>query len=198
MGFFKKKQPKVYPKLMVVGLGNPGAAYKGTRHNVGFDVVDELAKRHGIKVSRTLNQALIGEGLVGGRAVLLVKPLTFMNLSGRSVKPLAAKYGIPVESILVVADDLDMETGRVRMKPKGSAGGHNGHKSLIQSLGSQEYPRIKIGIGKGGETMDHVLSRFKPGERTVINEAVAKSADGVEIWVAEGLEIAMNRVNGGE
>lgn len=197
MAFWKKKQPKIYPHHMVVGLGNPGAGYRGTRHNVGFDVIDHLAKEFGISVTTNRSQALVGEGQIGGVDVVLVKPLTFMNLSGRAVKPLAEKYGIKAENILVVADDLDIETGRVRMKPKGSAGGHNGHKSLIQSLGTQDYPRIKIGIGKGGETIDHVLSRFSPEERVVIDEAVARSARGVEVWLAEGVEVAMNRVNGG-
>lgn len=195
MGFFKKKQPKVYPTHIVVGLGNPGAAYKGTRHNVGFDVIDLLAKRHKIPVTMTKHQALTGIGEICGVPVLLVKPLTFMNLSGRSVKPLMAGHSLVLEKLLVIADDLDMETGRVRMKPKGSAGGHNGHKSLIQTLGSDEYARVKIGIGKAGETVDHVLSRFKPDERVLIDEAVAKAADGVEYWLTDGVELAMNRVN---
>lgn len=197
MAFWKKRKPKVYPTHMVVGLGNPGAGYKGTRHNVGFDVIDRLAQDHNVKVTNTRNQALIGEGQISGVEVLLVKPLTFMNLSGRAVKPLAQKYNIKPENILVIADDLDMETGRVRMKPKGSAGGHNGHKSLIQSLGTQEYPRLKIGIGKGSaQTKDHVLSRFHPEEKAEIQEAIELSALGTEIWLTEGIERAMNRVNG--
>lgn len=195
MAFWKKKKPKIYPTHMIVGLGNPGGAYKGTRHNVGFDVVELLGKRYGIAVSLSKHQGLIGEGEISGVPVVLVKPTTFMNLSGRSVKPLAAGYGISPDKIIVISDDLDMEVGRVRMKPKGGSGGHNGHKSLIQSLGSDEYPRIKIGIGKGVETKDHVLSRFHPDEKAVIQDAIELSAKGVEYWLEDGIEIAMNRTN---
>lgn len=195
MAFWKKKQPKIYPTHMIVGLGNPGGAYKGTRHNVGFEVVELLGKRFGISVSKNKHQALIGEGEIAGKAVVLVKPMTFMNISGRAIKPLAVSYGISPEHILVISDDLDLDVGRVRMKPKGGAGGHNGHKSLIQVLGSDEYPRIKIGIGKGLETKDHVLSRFRPEERVDIESALAKSADGVEHWLLDGVELAMNRTN---
>lgn len=181
---------------MIVGLGNPGAQYTGTRHNVGFEVIEALAKKHKIELKTHKHQAQYGIGAVDGVSVLLVKPLTFMNLSGRSVAALARHYHIPVEKLLVITDDLDMETGRVRMKPKGGAGGHNGHRSIIQSLGSDNYARLKVGISKGEDGADHVLSRFKPEERTVINDAIAQCVDGCEFWLTQGVELAMNRVNG--
>jgi peptidyl-tRNA hydrolase, PTH1 family len=196
LGFLKKKAPKVYPKKMIVGLGNPGPQYARTRHNVGFEVVDLLADRHKVKVNIGRKQALIAELEIFGVGVALVKPLTFMNLSGRAVKDLAAGYGIKPEDILVVTDDLDLATGVLKMKPKGSSGGHNGHKSIISSLGSEEYPRIKIGIGKAGETIDHVLGRFDPEDRAAIDRVLVAAADGAEAWVADGTERAMNRVNG--
>jgi PTH1 family peptidyl-tRNA hydrolase len=180
---------------MVVGLGNPGPEYRGTRHNVGFDVVERLAERHRLRFTRGRSRALIAEGRIAGVGVLLVKPLTYMNLSGQAVAPLAKTYGIRPERILVVADDLDLRTGRIRLKPKGSAGGHNGHKSLIHSLRSQEYPRLKIGIGKGGDTIDHVLGKFDRDEAPLIEEAIERSVLGCESVIAEGLERGMNRVN---
>lgn len=195
MGFFKKKGPKIHPTKMIVGLGNPGPKYARTRHNVGFEVIDLLGERHKVKVNVSRKQALIGEFELFGVGVALVKPLTFMNLSGRAVKDLAAGYGIKPENILVVTDDMDLATGVVKMKPKGSSGGHNGHKSIIASLGSEEYPRIKIGIGKAGETIDHVLGRFDPDERGLVDDCLKRSADGVERWVTDGTERAMNVVN---
>ena len=125
-----------------------------------------------------------------------MKPMTYMNLSGQSVAPLAKSYGVKPEKIVVIADDLDLEVGRTRLKPKGGAGGHNGHKSLIHSLGTQEYPRLKIGIGKGDdETIDHVLGKFNPEERVEIEKAIRKGADGIEVLVQHGLEAALNKVN---
>ncbi|MCU0315268.1 MAG: aminoacyl-tRNA hydrolase [Fimbriimonadaceae bacterium] len=193
MSFFRRKpsQPQASPVALVVGLGNPGSQYKGTRHNVGFEVVEVLAHEAETPFKTTLHQALVCFPLIAGKQVCLVKPLTYMNLSGNSVGALAKKFGIKPESILVIADDLDLPVGKVRLRAKGSAGGHNGHKSIIQSLGTQDYPRLKIGIGKGGETIDHVLSRFTPPERTEINEAVRKSREVVEVWIEGGIEKAM-------
>jgi PTH1 family peptidyl-tRNA hydrolase len=195
--FRRKPQPVLHPEWLIVGLGNPGPEYKGTRHNVGFDAVDLLAERHRIKLDKGLQQARVGIGMLDGHPVALVKPLTFMNNSGRSVAPLARSYGVPVERILVIADDLDMVVGRTRLKPKGSAGGHNGHKSIIASIGSQEYPRLKIGIGSAdqGGTVDHVLGKFTPEERSDINVALEKIVKGVEAIVESGVDFAMNLVN---
>ncbi len=198
VGMFRPKpKPVLHPEWMIVGLGNPGPEYKGTRHNVGFEAVDKLAERHKIKLDKGKQQSRLGIGMVSNRAVVLVKPLTFMNLSGRSIAPLAREYGIPPERILVIADDLDLMVGRVRVRAKGSAGGHNGHKSLIAALGSEEYPRIKIGIGSvdKSDTIDHVLGKFTSDERLDINEALDQAVSGIEMAVADGIELAMNRIN---
>ena len=185
------------PTWLIVGLGNPGAEYKGTRHNVGFEVIDLLADRHRIKLDKSKHQARYGIGMIGETAVALIRPLTYMNLSGRAVVPFAREFGIKPDRILVITDDLDLQIGRVRLKPKGSAGGHNGHKSLIASLETTEYPRIKIGIGSvdRSKTVDHVLGSFNGEERPVIQAALATAADGAEICVQDGLDPAMNRVN---
>lgn len=198
MGFFKRNRVELPVSMMVVGLGNPGAEYRGTRHNVGFDVVDLLSQRHKIPVKTSRDHALTGQGSLGSTGILLVKPLTYMNLSGRSVKALADRYKIPAERILVIADDLDLPVGKVRLREKGSSGGHNGHKSIIASLGTELYPRLKIGIGKGGETRDHVLSRFHSDERALIDQAVARCADVVEKWVDDGMAAAMRAANESE
>jgi len=196
MGFLKRRtEPELPPVAMIAGLGNPGAQYAGTRHNVGFEVIEALAKKHGIPLKTHRHQAQYGVGTIEGKSVVLVKPLTFMNLSGRAVGALLRHYRLNPTAILVVADDLDMETARVRLKPKGSPGGHNGHKSIQHALGSDEYPRLKIGIGKGQDGIEHVLSRFKPSERAIVNDAVLKCVEGCEVWVSAGVEIAMNRVN---
>lgn len=196
---FRKRppEPQLPPEWIIVGLGNPGPEYKGTRHNVGFDVIERLAEKHRIKLDKSKHKARYGVGRIGESSVVLVKPLTYMNLSGQAVAPLAKEYSIAPDRILVVADDLDMVVGRVRLKPKGSAGGHNGHKSLIQSLGTQEYPRLKIGIGSvdRSETVGHVLGAFKGDERDVIARALAKAADGVERILDAGLEAGQNFVN---
>jgi PTH1 family peptidyl-tRNA hydrolase len=196
---FRKRppEPQLPPEWIIVGLGNPGPEYKGTRHNVGFDVIERLAEKHRIKLDKSKHRARYGIGRIGESTVVLVKPLTYMNLSGQAVAPLAKEYSLGPDRILVVADDLDMVVGRVRLKPKGSAGGHNGHKSLIQSLGTQEYPRLKIGIGSVDRTatVDHVLGAFKGDERDVIARALTKAADGVERILEAGLEAGQNLVN---
>lgn len=191
------KAPDAAPEWIVVGLGNPGPEYRGTRHNVGFDVVDILSRRHQIKIDRSKNRARFGAGVIGGHQVLLIKPMTYMNLSGQAIAPFAREHGVKPERVLVVADDLDLDVGRVRLKPKGSAGGHNGHKSLIASLGSSDYPRIKIGIGSVDrkQTLDHVLGPFSRDEVEAIQLALDRAADGVDRAVELGLEAAMNLVN---
>src|SRR5688572_12909124 len=193
--FFKKPKVQLQPEWMVVGLGNPGAEYRGTRHNVGFEVLEGLREKHKIKMDRSRHRAQTGIGKIGSIPVLLVKPLTYMNLSGQAVGPLARQFGIKAENILVVADDLDLPLGRVRLKPKGSAGGHNGHKSIIASLRTTEYPRLKIGIGKAGETVEHVLSSFGRDEREAAAEAIQRAMEACETVVTEGLERGMNRAN---
>jgi PTH1 family peptidyl-tRNA hydrolase len=197
--FRRASKPAIPPEWIIVGLGNPGGEYRGTRHNVGFEVIDLLCERHKIKLDRGKHNARIGQGTIGDVPVLLVKPMTYMNLSGRSVAPLARDHGVKPERILVIADDLDLRLARTRLKPGGSAGGHNGHKSLIAALGTSEYPRLKIGIGAASDstTIDHVLGAFTPDERSAINLAVRRAADGVDAVVEDCLEAGMNLVNVG-
>jgi len=195
---FRKRAPAhLPPEWLIVGLGNPGPEYRGTRHNVGFDAIDRLAERHRIKLDKSKHSARFGIGKVGHATVALVKPLTFMNLSGRSVAPLAREFGLAPDRIVAIADDLDLTVGRVRLKPKGSAGGHNGHKSLIQLLGTQDYPRIKIGIGSvdRSDTVDHVLGPFTPEERSRIDAAIDRTILGIETLADYGIERALNVIN---
>src|SRR3954471_556387 len=154
---------------VIVGLGNPGPKYAGTRHNVGFDVIDYLAAAPGVAPFRERFEAFVAELKEGGEAVLLVKPLTFMNLSGRAVRQVLDFYKVPVENLLVVCDDFNLPLGKLRVRAKGSAGGQNGVKRIEQSLGTNEYARLRIGVGAAapGAAVDHVLGRFKPAEKPV-------------------------------
>jgi len=179
-----------------VGLGNPGAEYEGTRHNVGFEVIEELSKRHGIKLSEWKFQSNYALGKICGKNVLLAKPMTYMNVSGRAVSSLLKQYSIPFERLVVIYDDMDFDVGEVRIKPKGGPGTHNGMRSIIESLGTENFPRIRIGIGSPGISgVEHVLSRFEPEERTLIAEAIQRAADGCEWILKEGISNAMNRIN---
>lgn len=191
--FRKKPQPSYgNPEWLIVGLGNPGPEYKGTRHNVGFEVIDMLATRHRIKVDRGRNRALFGIGQIGTTVVGLVKPLTYMNLSGQSVAPLARQQGVPPERIIVVADDKDMVLGKIKIPERGSSGGHNGHKSLIAALGTSEYPRVKIGIGEEeDDTIDHVLGKFTPDERGTIDDALKAVVHAIDLWITEDRDAAL-------
>ncbi len=197
MSFFKRpKEPLQPPVLLVLGLGNPGAQYRHTRHNVGFDLVDKLAAKNKFKVDRSQHRALTGIGQVKGCTVVLAKPLTFMNLSGQSAAPLLKHFSLKPDQMIVVADDLDLPLGKTRMRLQGSAGGHNGHKSLIHTLGTQEYPRLKIGIGKSDDpTTDHVLGRFTPEERVSVESALDRCIAVIETWLDQGAEAAMLRAN---
>ncbi|GMV97077.1 MAG: aminoacyl-tRNA hydrolase [Phycisphaerae bacterium] len=185
---------------LAVGLGNPGGKYEGTRHNVGFRVIDELARRHGIEVSRGRFSGLAGGGLIAGRPVLLLKPGTFMNLSGRSVREALAFHKLSPADLLVVSDDLALPLGRLRLRKGGSAGGHNGLTSVIQELGTDQFPRLRIGIGQvpGERMVGHVLGPFSREEEEIIGPALVLAADAVECWFADGIEQAMNRFNKSE
>lgn len=183
---------------LVVGLGNPGPRYEGTRHNVGFAAVDLLARRHRLEWQAAPRgiEALVANWRIGG--AIVAKPLTFMNLSGGAMVGLLQFYKIPLEDMIVLVDEVQLETGRVRIRPDGSAGGHNGLKSAIASLGSQAFPRLRIGVGRGDtrrDLADHVLARFDPEERSVIDDAVERAADAAELFVADGVSTAMNRFN---
>jgi PTH1 family peptidyl-tRNA hydrolase len=185
---------------LVVGLGNPGARYERTRHNVGFRVIDELARRHGFDVNRGKFSGLAGGGTIAGETVLLLKPATYMNQSGRSVREAATFHKLPLEQLLVVVDDMALPLGRLRIRKAGSAGGHNGLSSIVRELADEGFARLRIGIEQvGGERMvGHVLGMFSPQEERVVGPAVGRAADAVECWIAEGLDAAMNRFNKAE
>ncbi len=183
---------------IIVGLGNPGAKYRGTRHNVGFEVLAELARRHTASSPTLKYEAELVEVFLGTEKVLLVAPQTYMNLSGKSVWPLVDFYKLPLEDLLIVCDDLNLDVGRLRLRAEGSAGGQNGLKDIIKHLGSQDFPRLRIGIGRPPGRMnsaDYVLARFLSEEREEIDVTIQEAADGVESWVKDGVEKAMNHVN---
>lgn len=184
---------------LIVGLGNPGAKYTGTRHNVGFEVVDYLAAGPGCSAFREKFEAFVSEFKEGDENVLLMKPLTFMNLSGRAVRAAADFYKLTPEQVLVVCDDFNLPLGKLRVRVKGSHGGQNGLRNIQEQLGTDAYPRLRIGVGEPsvGDAVDHVLSKFKPGERSAIEDAVATAAQAALVWVRQGAEACMNRFNGG-
>lgn len=181
---------------MIAGLGNPGRKYAGTRHNVGFDVLDLLADRHRLEWESAPADAIMAKWRA--RGVLLAKPLSFMNLSGHAVGELLRYFKIDLSDLLIVVDDVNLELGRLRARAAGSAGGHNGLKSLIAQLGTGEFARVRVGVGRGDarrDLADHVLATFDPEERTIVAETVSRTADAVELFVAEGIAPVMNRFN---
>jgi peptidyl-tRNA hydrolase, PTH1 family len=183
---------------IVCGLGNPGRQYLGTRHNVGFGVVDELARRHGVGFDAAPADALQAKWRGADDVIWLVKPLTFMNLSGQAVAALSRYYKVALPDVLIVTDDVNLPLGRLRLRANGSEGGHNGLRSVAIELGSTDYARLRIGVGRGDsrrDLADHVLARFEPDEMPGIEAAVARAADAVETWVSDGLAKAMNTFN---
>lgn len=186
--------------VLLVGLGNPGPRYRGTYHNVGYDVVDEIARRHGVAFGAAPADALVARVRRPDRDVLLVKPLTFMNLSGRAVGDLQRFYKVDPEALLVIVDDVNLASGRLRLRARGSAGGHNGLKSIIGQLGTDAFPRLRVGVGRGDprrDLADHVLARVPAEEREALRAAVVLAADAAECFVEEGVLEAMNRFNAG-
>ena len=184
---------------IIAGLGNPGKEYENTRHNIGFDVIDRLAEEENIAVMESKHKALIGKGYVAGQKVILAKPQTFMNLSGESIREAVDYYKIDPEDIIVIYDDISLEPGQLRIRLKGSAGGHNGIKNIIAHLGTQEFPRIKVGVGNKPPRMDladYVLGRFPREERGLMEDAFKEAAEAVEVMIQEGAGTAMNRFNG--
>lgn len=184
---------------IIVGLGNPGRQYAHTRHNAGFDTIDILAEKYGISLDMKKHKALCGKGMIEGQKVVLAKPLTFMNLSGESVRELAGFYKIdPEEELIVIYDDISLEPGQLRIRAKGSAGGHNGMKSIIAHLGTQVFKRVKIGVGekpKGYDLADYVLGHFSKAEREAVEEAFGRAAKAVVCMMNDGMERAMNEYN---
>jgi PTH1 family peptidyl-tRNA hydrolase len=184
---------------LIVGLGNPGSEYEQTRHNVGFRVVDELARRYNLVFGKKERKAVVATGLIRDRKVVLAKPQTYMNLSGEAVRALVDFYKVEVPRILIVADDLDIPLGTVRLRKFGSAGGQNGVKSVIQHLGTQEFNRLRFGIGRPPGKMqakDYVLGVFKGDDAILAAEVIDRAANAVETWLTDGIELAMTRHNG--
>lgn len=184
---------------LIVGLGNPGTDYAATRHNIGFDMITYLCDKHGISMRSKENKAIVGKGVINGQRVMLAQPQTFMNLSGESVRALMDYYKLDLEDLIVIYDDISLEVGQIRVRPKGSAGGHNGIKNIIQHLGTQEFARIKIGVGgkpEGGDLVKHVLGRFSKEEDGMLRDVFALAEEAVLAMMDDSVESAMNKVNG--
>ncbi len=181
----------------IIGLGNPDKKYEKTRHNVGFDVIDELAQQMGISVTTRRHKALCGLSSIGTEKVLLVKPQTYMNLSGESVRAVIDFYKLdPEKDLIVISDDIDLPTGKIRIRAKGSAGGHNGLKSIIAHAGTQNFKRVKVGVGAhGGNLVKHVLGKFGKEERVLVDDAIIDAAGAVKVMVTDSIETAMNKYN---
>ncbi len=183
---------------LIIGLGNPGRDYAGTRHNIGFGVITRLSDQYNIPLDRKEHKGICGRGMIGGEKVILVQPQTFMNLSGECVGAMSSYYKVEPEDIIVTYDDVDLEVGQIRVRRKGSAGGHNGMKSIIAHLGTQEFPRIKVGVGakpEGGDLARHVLGRFSREDEKNVSEVLDLAAEAVETVITAGVEEAMNRYN---
>ena len=185
---------------IIVGLGNPGREYARTRHNVGFDVIDVLSEKLDIPVNRSAMHGLTGSGFVGGEKVLLVKPQTYMNLSGDCVAPVLRYHNATINDLVVVSDDIDLPVGKMRIRKGGGPGGHNGLKSVIERAGSPDFARLRVGVGRDAHNranvIGHVLGKFSPDDRKVMDEVVAEAVNAVETMTTQNLETAMNRYNG--
>lgn len=183
-------------KFLIVGLGNPDKKYVNTRHNVGFEMIDVLASYANIKVNKVKCRALIGEGRIGGAPVILAKPQTYMNLSGESVTELCNYFKIPIENIVVMYDDISLDVGKIRIRQKGSAGGHNGMKNIIYHLQSDEFPRVRFGIGEpSGDLSNYVLSNFSKDETKILIECAKNVPDIIELIIEGNILKAMNKYN---
>ncbi|MCI5679127.1 MAG: aminoacyl-tRNA hydrolase [Bacteroidales bacterium] len=195
---FKNQESKGQEFFCIVGLGNPGRQYEETKHNVGFHVIDKLAKKYDIEVNKFKNKAFVGDGTIKGKRVLLVKPQTYMNLSGESVREIVNFYKIPQERFVVIFDDTSLPCGSVRIREKGSHGGHNGIRNIIDQMGTDEFNRIKVGIGEkpsGWDLADYVLAKFNPDDLPMMEQGMDKAVQGVELMLSRGIKEAANRVN---
>ncbi|MDZ4993529.1 aminoacyl-tRNA hydrolase [Clostridium perfringens] len=183
--------------ILIVGLGNPGKQYEQTRHNIGFDVIDYMANKYNIDVNREKFKGLCGEGFIENKKVILLKPLTYMNLSGESIRELANFYKLENDEIIVVYDDISLDIGKLRIREKGSAGGHNGIKSIIQNLGGDEFPRVKVGVGQPKDNLvNHVLGKFSKEDREHIEKVIPVVSDAITEIVKNGAKESMNKFNG--
>ena len=184
---------------LIVGLGNPGRQYEATRHNMGFDVIDKLVEEYQVPQAGVKCNAMYGKGRIGGQPVILMKPLSYMNLSGGPIREMANYFKIdPETEMIVVYDDIDLDPGQLRIRKKGSAGGHNGIKHIIQQLGTQNFVRIKVGVGakpKGWDLADYVLGRFDKEDRALIEEAQERACKAVELILTDSVDAAMNEYN---
>lgn len=184
--------------FVILGLGNPGETYRSTRHNVGFEVVDRLAARHRIDLATRRFGAVMGQGAVAGRQVWLLEPQTYMNLSGESVAAVMQSQQVPLERLVVLHDDMDLELGRIQVRAGGADGGHRGLRSVIEHMGSRDFSRIRLGVGRPErqeEASDHVLSGFSDEQGEQVEALIERGADAVQTWLMDGLVIAMNRYN---
>ena len=184
--------------VVIVGLGNPGKEYERTKHNIGFDILDLFAEKHTISFNKTKHRAFLGEGFVSGKKVLLVKPQTYMNLSGESVREILEYYKLDAETLVVIYDDISLPVGKIRIRQKGSAGGHNGIKNIIYQLHTDVFPRIKVGVGgpKSGQDLAHfVLSRFSKEDEEVLSQGIKNSLEALEVMIAGDIQKAMNQYN---
>ena len=183
---------------LIVGLGNPTKQYEGTRHNVGFETIDRIAAENQIRVEEKKHKALYGSGYIEGEKVILAKPQTFMNLSGESVRELSDYYKIPAENIIVIYDDISLDVGQIRIRKKGSAGGHNGLKNIIKMLGHDTFIRVRMGVGekpKNFDLADYVLGHFPAEERNTMDEAAKTAAEAIRMIITENADAAMNHFN---
>lgn len=194
-----KRRNEEIKMFLIAGLGNPSSRYEKTRHNIGFDVIDAVSDRYNIEVKEKKAKALCGSGFIEGQKVLLVKPQTYMNLSGDSISALTNFYKLdPARELIVIYDDISLDPGNIRIRKKGSAGGHNGVKDIIAKIGTDQFPRIKVGVGAKPENWDladYVLSRFSQGERRLVDEAAAESVEALALMVQGRIEEAMNLYN---
>jgi PTH1 family peptidyl-tRNA hydrolase len=185
---------------LIAGLGNPESKYDGTRHNIGFAALDVIAKEYSIKLSKLKHKAVYGDGMIQGEKVILAKPQTYMNNSGESIRDISSFYKIPPENIIILYDDISLDVGRLRIRPKGSAGGHNGIKSIIYHLGTEVFPRVKIGVGapphKDYDLADYVLGHFSESDVKALLPAMKNIVGSVECIIRCGVETAMNKYNG--
>lgn len=183
--------------FIIAGLGNPGKKYENTRHNMGFLVIDRLASKNDIKVNKLKHRALVGDGFISGQKVLLVKPQTYMNLSGESLGEVLRYYHAEPQNLIVIYDDFDLAAGTLRIRKKGSAGSHNGMKSVIEQVGSQDFPRVRVGIGESGglDWKDFVLGKVTGGQQQLFSEAASQAADSIMCILEKGIDKAMNEYN---